>query len=43
MDFESGCALEAEAFGLPFDNEGAEGMKAFLEKRKPESEVLRTD
>jgi enoyl-CoA hydratase len=35
-DFESGCALEAEAFGLPFGNEGAEGMKAFLEKRKPE-------
>jgi enoyl-CoA hydratase len=35
-DFESGCALESEAFGLPFGNEGAEGMKAFLEKRKPE-------
>ncbi len=35
-DFESGCALEAEAFGLPFGNEGAEGMRAFLEKRKPE-------
>jgi enoyl-CoA hydratase len=35
-DFEAGCALEAEAFGLPFGNEGAEGMKAFLEKRKPE-------
>ena len=35
-DFESGCALEAEAFGLPFGNEGAEGMKAFLEKRKPD-------
>jgi enoyl-CoA hydratase len=35
-DFDSGCALEAEAFGLPFGNEGAEGMKAFLEKRKPE-------
>lgn len=35
-DFETGCGLEAEAFGLPFGNEGAEGMKAFLEKRKPE-------
>ena len=35
-DFESGCALESEAFGLPFGNEGAEGMKAFLEKRKPD-------
>jgi enoyl-CoA hydratase len=35
-DFEAGCALEAEAFGLPFENQGAEGMKAFLEKRKPE-------
>ena len=35
-DFESGCALESEAFGLPFGNEGAEGMRAFLEKRKPD-------
>ncbi|OGD14396.1 MAG: hypothetical protein A2V76_05325 [Candidatus Aminicenantes bacterium RBG_16_63_14] len=35
-DFESGCALESEEFGSLFDNEGAEGMKAFLEKRKPE-------
>jgi enoyl-CoA hydratase len=35
-DFEAGCALEAEAFGQPFGNEGAEGMKAFLEKRKPD-------
>jgi len=35
-DFESGCALEAEAFGSLFENEGAEGMKAFLEKRKPQ-------
>jgi enoyl-CoA hydratase len=34
--FEAGCALETEAFGLPFGNEGAEGMKAFLEKRRPE-------
>lgn len=36
MDFESGCALESELFGSLFENEGAEGMKAFLEKRKPE-------
>ena len=35
-DFESGCALESELFGSLFGNEGAEGMKAFLEKRKPD-------
>jgi enoyl-CoA hydratase len=35
-DFESGCALESAEFGSLFENEGAEGMKAFLEKRKPE-------
>lgn len=35
-DFESGCALESEMFGSLFGNEGAKGMKAFLEKRKPE-------
>jgi enoyl-CoA hydratase len=35
-DFESGCILESEEFGSLFENEGAEGMKAFLEKRKPE-------
>jgi len=35
-DFESGCALESEEFGSLFENEGAEGMKAFLEKRKPQ-------
>jgi len=35
MDFESGCALEAQHFGDPFENEGAEGMRAFLEKRPP--------
>jgi enoyl-CoA hydratase len=35
FDFESGCALEAEKFGTLFENEGAEGMKAFLEKRPP--------
>jgi len=35
MDFESGCALESKKFGSLFGNEGAEGMKAFLEKRPP--------
>jgi enoyl-CoA hydratase len=35
MDFEKGCALESREFGLPFGNEGAEGMRAFLEKREP--------
>ncbi len=35
-DFETGCGLEADKFGSLFENEGAEGMKAFLEKRKPE-------
>jgi len=35
MDFESGCALESEKFGSLFENEGAEGMRAFLEKRAP--------
>ncbi len=34
-DFNSGCKMEAEAFSSLFENEGAEGMKAFLEKRKP--------
>ncbi|MBN1340247.1 MAG: enoyl-CoA hydratase/isomerase family protein [Bacteroidales bacterium] len=36
-DFGEGCKLEAEAFGTLFgpDSEGEEGMKAFLEKRKP--------
>ena len=34
-DFEKGCDLEAEYFGSQFKNEGEEGMKAFLEKRKP--------
>jgi enoyl-CoA hydratase len=37
MDFESGCALEAEAFGSLFEGaEAVEGMKAFLEKRAPQ-------
>ena len=34
-DFEKGCDLEAKYFGTQFKNEGEEGMKAFLEKRKP--------
>lgn len=34
-DFESGSKLESEEFGSLFKNEGEEGMKAFLEKRKP--------
>lgn len=33
--FEEGCKLEQDKFGKPFGNEGAEGMKAFLEKREP--------
>jgi enoyl-CoA hydratase len=35
-DFESGMALEVREFGSLFENEGAEGMRAFLEKRKPD-------
>ena len=35
MDFEAGCTLESEAFGSLFENEAAEGMRAFLEKRPP--------
>lgn len=37
MDFEKGCELEAKEFGSLFGkgSEGEEGMKAFLEKRKP--------
>ncbi len=34
-DFNSGSNLEAEQFGTLFKDEGEEGMKAFLEKRKP--------
>lgn len=34
-DFQSGSNLEAEQFGTLFKDEGEEGMKAFLEKRKP--------
>ena len=38
MSLDEGAALEAEEFGSLFGNgsEGREGMKAFLEKRKPE-------
>jgi enoyl-CoA hydratase len=37
MSFEDGCEYEAQQFGTLFGkgNEGEEGMKAFLEKRKP--------
>lgn len=35
MDHAEGEKLESTHFGDPFGNEGAEGMKAFLEKRKP--------
>ncbi len=34
-DFDSGSALESKAFGSLFGNEGAVGMRAFLEKREP--------
>lgn len=36
-DFKKGCELEADEFGSLFGkgSEGEEGMKAFLEKRKP--------
>lgn len=37
VDLKSGCALEAEAFGVCFASEDmTEGVSAFLEKRKPE-------
>lgn len=35
MNFDEGCNLEAEVFGTQFKAEGEEGMRAFLEKRKP--------
>jgi len=35
LDFDAGSALESEAFGSLFENEAAEGMRAFLEKRAP--------
>ena len=38
-DFMSGCDLETNEFGSLFGNEGTEGMRAFLEKRKPNWEL----
>jgi len=35
MDFDEGSRLESEYFGTQFKAEGEEGMRAFLEKRKP--------
>ena len=36
VDLTTGCALEAEAFGICFSSlDGKEGVAAFLEKRKP--------
>ncbi len=35
MNYSVAETLEQQHFGDPFGNEGAEGMKAFLEKRKP--------
>jgi enoyl-CoA hydratase len=34
-DLDSGSKLEAKAFSSLFEKQGAEGMKAFLERRKP--------
>jgi len=34
-DFDAGCAMESDHFGSLFGNEATEGMRAFLEKRKP--------
>jgi enoyl-CoA hydratase len=35
LGFKEGCDLESVYFGSQFKGEGEEGMKAFLEKRKP--------
>jgi enoyl-CoA hydratase len=35
MDIDAGSLMESHLFGTLFGNEGAEGMKAFLEKRNP--------
>jgi enoyl-CoA hydratase len=35
VSIEKGFELEAESFAAMFEKEGPEGMKAFLEKRKP--------
>lgn len=36
VDFDKGQGIEREYFGKLFEIDGPEGMKAFLEKRKPE-------
>ena len=33
MDFDVACLMESDYFGSLFENEGAVGMRAFLEKR----------
>jgi enoyl-CoA hydratase len=35
VSLAQGCQLEAQSFSQLFGNQGTEGMKAFLEKRKP--------
>ena len=35
MDIAKGFDLESEEFSTLFESDGPEGMKAFLEKRKP--------
>ena len=35
IEIDKGFELEAESFSRMFENDGPEGMKAFLEKRKP--------
>ncbi|NOU18680.1 MAG: crotonase [Bacteroidales bacterium] len=35
VEIDKGFELEAESFSKMFENDGSEGMKAFLEKRKP--------
>jgi enoyl-CoA hydratase len=35
LNMVKGLAMETESFSIMFENEGPEGMKAFLEKRKP--------
>jgi enoyl-CoA hydratase len=36
VSLAQGSLLEAQAFGQLFGKQGTEGMKAFLEKRKPQ-------
>ena len=40
-DFKSGSELESEEFGSLFGNEGAEGMRAFLRKKKTELVIIK--